>query len=1119
MKLNTKSKYLFLLILMCNLGVALSQKLHFTQVSPPSESPSWGLTTSMMQDRSGYMWFTTGNQGVQRFDGYNFKSYVNDPLDPNSIAPNGAECILEDSEGIIWIGTTGSGLERLDPSTGIFTHFVHSSNDPESIIHNDVKAIFEDHQGVLWVGTTGGLEIFDRKSQKFKHFTSDPNDPTTISNNCVKEIYEDSNNSLWFGTGEPWGGYDINIGGLNQFDRNTGKFIRYVHDENDPLSLIDNRITAIHEDSQGKFWIGTAEDGLHLMDRDKGTFQRLTFDPLYPDKLSRPALQPITLTGAVDHIAFIKEDKTGHIWIGTMGAGINRYDPKTEKVRHYGGDESYGGLKDMLFWSSFISRDGVIWISSTENNVFRVNPSQTRFEDINVDAFIFSLYQEESTMWIGTFDGLIHRDINSELNTKFEHDSLIPSSIGSGLIRSIVPDENGGLWVGTEGGGLNHFNPKTKSFTHYYHDENDLQSIDNDTITSLLKDSFSNLWIGTNTGLNMMKKGSVDFIHYSHDSLNTSSLSDSYSVSTLLEDEDQTHLWVGTYGGGLNRLDMKSGKFDHFLPDEAIFGMVQDVDGVIWAASNEGLSRYVIGISKFEKFIDPNGIFSSSYSGIEVDSKNNLWLTGETGIWQINSDRSLVHSYSNNNGVRSSLFYSALIFKDLNGAICFPYYPSSYYRILPDNIIRKAQAPVVLINDFKLGAESVSPGEGSPIGVPINEESEINLQYDQNIFSFDFTAIDFTNPYDNTILFKLENYDADWRAPGMDKTVQYINVSPGNYIFRIKAATNMGVFAEKEIIVNISPPWWLTWWAYVMYGFMFFIGVYVIHRFQKTRLLKAEREKSRDKELAQAKEIEKAYTDLKATQSQLIQSEKMASLGELTAGIAHEIQNPLNFVNNFSEVSNEMIDEMIEEIENNDLEEVKTIAKDVKQNLDKINHHGKRADAIVKGMLQHSRSSDGKKELTDINALADEYLRLAYHGLRAKDKTFNATLKTDFDDSIGRVNMASQDIGRVILNLITNAFYVVDQKKKTGIENYEPTVAVSTKKEGGKLEIKVSDNGSGIPKKLDKIFQPFFTTKPAGQGTGLGLSLSYDIVKAHGGTLTVTTEETKGTEFSIILTV
>ena len=266
--------------------------------------------------------------------------------------------------------------------------------------------------------------------------------------------------------------------------------------------------------------------------------------------------------------------------------------------------------------------------------------------------------------------------------------------------------------------------------------------------------------------------------------------------------------------------------------------------------------------------------------------------------------------------------------------------------------------------------------------------------------------------------------------------------------------------------------------------------------------------------------VEQAFDELKSTQAQLIQSEKMASLGELTAGIAHEIQNPLNFVNNFSEVSNELIDEMNVEIEKGDLKEAKTIADDIKQNLDKINRHGKRADAIVKGMLQHSRSSDGKKEPADINALSDEFLRLAYHGIRAKDKSFNATLKTDFDNSIGMVNIASQDIGRVILNLINNAFYAVGEKNKTGTEGYEPTVTVSTKKQANKLEIKVTDNGNGMPKKvLDKIFQPFFTTKPAGQGTGLGLSLSYDIVKAHGGELRVETEEGKGTEFMIILLV
>lgn len=266
--------------------------------------------------------------------------------------------------------------------------------------------------------------------------------------------------------------------------------------------------------------------------------------------------------------------------------------------------------------------------------------------------------------------------------------------------------------------------------------------------------------------------------------------------------------------------------------------------------------------------------------------------------------------------------------------------------------------------------------------------------------------------------------------------------------------------------------------------------------------------------------VESTLTDLKSTQSQLIQSEKMASLGELTAGIAHEIQNPLNFVNNFSEVNKELLVELKDEIKKGNLSEVNAIADDVISNEEKINHHGKRADAIVKGMLQHSRSSSGIKDPTDINALCDEYLRLSYHGLRAKDKSFNATIKTDFDTAIGNINIIPQDMGRVMLNLINNAFYVVDEKKRSGVDGYEPTVSVSTKKINNKVEIRVTDNGNGIPEAIkEKIFQPFFTTKPTGQGTGLGLSLSYDIIKAHGGEIKAETMQGEGTKFIILLPV
>ena len=296
---------------------------------------------------------------------------------------------------------------------------------------------------------------------------------------------------------------------------------------------------------------------------------------------------------------------------------------------------------------------------------------------------------------------------------------------------------------------------------------------------------------------------------------------------------------------------------------------------------------------------------------------------------------------------------------------------------------------------------------------------------------------------------------------------------------------------------------------------------------EKQQILTTQKETLEQQVQERTAELKQSLEHLKSTQAQLIQSEKMASLGELTAGIAHEIQNPLNFVNNFSEVSNELLDEMITELGNDNKADAISIADDVKQNLEKILHHGKQADGIVKGMLQHSRSSSAKKEPTDINKLADEYLRLAFHGLRAKDKSFNAVLKTDYDETIGTINIIPQDIGRVILNLINNAFHAISEKKKQQPEarlndevgqGYEPSISVSTKKIDSKVSISVKDNGNGIsPKILDKIFQPFFTTKPTGQGTGLGLSLSYDIIKAHGGELKVETVANERAVFTVVL--
>ncbi|MFZ1715682.1 MAG: ATP-binding protein, partial [Saprospiraceae bacterium] len=371
-------------------------------------------------------------------------------------------------------------------------------------------------------------------------------------------------------------------------------------------------------------------------------------------------------------------------------------------------------------------------------------------------------------------------------------------------------------------------------------------------------------------------------------------------------------------------------------------------------------------------------------------------------------------------------------------------------------------------------------------------------------------------------------------------TAYYTNLPTGDYTFKVKAANSNGEWNEAGagIKIIILPPWWRTKMAYLMYVLGLLGLVKLGNQYYKQYVLRQERARSQFKELAQAREIEKAYKDLEishkslqTTQAQLIQSEKMASLGELTAGIAHEIQNPLNFVNNFAELNTELVKEIDEQLAIGNeqyakgnpqqaithLQQAKDLIKDIKANSDKINHHGKRAESIVKGMLEHSRTSTGQKEWTDINALAAEYLRLSYQGLRAKSNNFNSEIITDFEPNLPKVQVVSQDIGRVLLNLINNGFQAINEKIKSGVKDYKPALTVSTKMQFNKIVISIKDNGPGIPEDIrDKIFQPFFTTKPTGQGTGLGLSLAYDIVtKGHGGSIECASVEGERTEFII----
>jgi signal transduction histidine kinase/ligand-binding sensor domain-containing protein len=1090
-----------------------AQQIVFNPVAP-QEGTLNGLVTGITQDVHGYMWFAAN--GLHRYDGYHFTSYVNDPSNPGSLASDRLESIYTDHNGIIWIGTKGKGLDRFDPSTEIFNHFSNKVKDSTTISNNFCTVILEDHEGFIWVGTNGGLNRLDQKTGKFTRYQHKANDPTSLSNNQVRAIYEDLQGTIWVGTGSPFesDGTMPGEGGLNRFAKKSGTFTRYMHDPKDINSLIDNKVRAIYEDSRGNFWVGTYGDGLHTMDRAKGTFFRHLYDPAHPEKLSRPYLKR---RRTADGVTFIHEDVTGIIWIGSNEGGLNLYNPNTGRVTHYEGRQQPDSLFDDGPRAIYSSREGVIWMSTEhENNLYRINPFQKRIPHYTLPEGTVNAFVDEpgNILWIGSVKGLLRYDRNKESIRRFVNDPNNPASLSHNIINSITKDREGNIWIGTNKG-LNMLNRDKQTFTRFLHDSKNNNSLIFDYIITTYEDTESNLWLGTAKGLDRVNLKTGKFTHYMVDATDTSNFGNN-AITGIFQD-GWKKLWVS--GNGLHKLDQKTGKFKEYLNGRDIRKIYQDTDSVLWLGSFDGLYRYNPALDSFFLFEDLGFTkkLKDVYNILEDDHKN-LWLSVNDGIMRINAKRNETTLFGVKYGIpgfSDIRFWSG--YKGQKGEFFFGN-STGYYFFFPDQFPRSSKPPQININNFRLADQIVKPTKNGPLFQPLSEVKEIRLNYDQNVFSFDFAGIHYSSPEDNIHFFMLKGYNNIWRQAGAERTAYYFNVPPGNYVFRLKTTNSDGLWAEKSIKIIITPPWWRTWWAYCIYGFLFAAAVFATHRFQKRRIVVAERLRTQKRELAHAKEIEKAYTELKATQSQLIQSEKMASLGELTAGIAHEIQNPLNFVNNFSEVNSELITEMKDELTKGNIDEAKTIANDIDENEQKIIFHGKRADAIVKGMLQHSRSSSGVKEPAAINALADEYFRLAYHGFRAKDKSFNATMKTDFDESIGNLNIIPQDFGRVILNLITNAFYAVTEKKKQSGESYEPTVSVSTKKNGDKVEVKVKDNGNGIPQKvLDKIFQPFFTTKPTGQGTGLGLSLSYDIIKAHGGELKVETKEGESAEFIIQL--
>ena len=1071
--------------------------------------------TCTFKDRSGFLWIAT-EEGLYRYDGENLLLFFK--LSFPTLIHN----ILEDHEGNIWFteqdnyGIYDSQIFILDLKSALIEHL-------ENYIPMEDRfylAIFIDKQDRVWISEISGqIDIIDKKRTFIRYFDA-ANDTATslpspssfskllMSRKTVFGISQDDSDNIWMKTVRE---------GMMIIDIKNRKirFLKTAHFLQPDADSISNLIrTARYFRTQSlkinnnRLWMLTQLPGeLIEIDIQKGTVQYFSDN----NKQRNTFLTAIFI------------DKQGTLWTSSISNVKNQMSTSITLLFPNSGRTKFisSNFPEKTFISTFTQDNlGQVWIG-TSNGLYMVNRNGIKTEHIGNEMINAFAEDSNGRFWIAlervnSSIQIIDPD-TKELKVFKNHDGLRGDSV-----NNIVSDGSNVAILSNKGIDL-------IDVIHGTIGKVEIQNFNSTTISYLVKDKAGRLWLSDDTSLNILDLRNGKFYKNI-----TQGIKANIRITNIRIDQDGL-IWISDYVGLIYVIDpfkntikfilnalpeLTDGGFKLLLPDKFgsmwigtgsnIYVVNKMRDSILRFSAQEALnSQFIYSINEYD-----SNIYVGTNYGVRIIKPPTLTKK----VWQVQSESNM-YGYNNDISALNStivvknsqfLFVNkgiTVVNKALENAIPPKTYISGIdvfnkpiyfannekkYKIDTQHLIGKLPKKIKNSEQEKMHWDSVNDSYNLPIN--------LKLPYYQNYLQFHFLQANMGA--NNTVWYRylLQGTDQNWSEETTNTiSKNYINLSPGNYSFKV-ASMYKGIWSKPtEFQFTIEPPWYETFWAYTLYLLIFFATIWIFGHFRTIKLRRAN-QRLEEKIAHRTEQLQQSLENLKSTQALLIQSEKMASLGELTAGIAHEIQNPLNFVNNFSEVNQELLEEMESEMIKGNLDDVKSMVKEIIDNEQKINQHGKRADAIVKGMLQHSRSSTGIKEPTDINKLADEHLRLSYHGLTAKDKSFNPEMKTDFDNSIGKINIIPQDIGRVLLNLYNNAFYAVNEKKKQQTEDYQPTVSVSSKMMGDNVITAVKDNGNGIPQKtIDKIFQPFFTTKPTGEGTGLGLSLSYDIIKAHGG--------------------
>ncbi len=822
---------------------AQGRRLTFEQISI-EQGLSQSIVYCILQDQRGFLWFGT-EDGLNKYDGYNFTILRRDPYNPNSLSYNEIRALCEDHTGIIWIGTFFGGLNRYDPTTGEVMTYRNIPGDYTSLSHNNVRVIYETRHGrdsELWIGTLGGLHRWDRRTNTFLRFQHEAHNPASLSHDAVNAIFEDRNGGLWIGTND----------GLNKFVQSdkgaAAYFEHYHHDPADAGSLGNSAVTAIYEDRSGVLWVGTA-GGLHKLVSSRApaappVFVRYQHDPRNPHSLSH------------DEVSCIFEDSAAHgmLWVGTNGGGLNLLDRTQNTFTRFQNDpHDPASISSDQVNAICEDRSGIIWLGTYGGGANKVVNRQKPFALYQPNPnnpnslpqeIVWAFYEDAAgILWIGTHGGGLTRfDRAKNIYKHYRHDPHNPGSLSHNIVRLIYParSDPNVLWIGTHGGGLNRFDLKTEKFTHYLHNSADPASLSHNELRSIYEDFAGVLWIGTNGGgLNKLvsgagEKSSPKFIHYRYDPNNPGSLSNDF-VRVIYEDPQEAGriLWIATQGGGLNKFDRRTETFTHYRADagspnslnnDYILTLHADRTGILWLGTWGG------GLNKFDRdkgvlahYTTREGLPNNEIYGILEDDGGNFWISSNRGLSRFNPETEVFKNYSVEDGLQSNEFNGGAFFKSKSGEMFFGGI-HGFNAFHPQNIKDNPHVPPVVITGFfKFNKEvRLTPS--------ITAAKQVELSHKDYVFSFEFAALDFTAPLKNQYAYKMEGLDQDWIYTDAKKRfATYTTLPPGAYTFRVKGSNNDGLWNEEgaSLAVAIHPPLWKTAWfralaAFLLIGLFYF---------------------------------------------------------------------------------------------------------------------------------------------------------------------------------------------------------------------------------------------------------------------------------------------------------